>query len=449
MSRRVVVLGLLVLLVGGWVLLRELPGIRDDEERAAAELLVFERLPGVIDTLRIDQASREILVVRDGDRWWLRSPIVEEVPAINVENLIERLGETQRWRRVAREVPEEEWALYGLAEDSPGRVRIELVGPAGRSAIDVGELTAGSGTVWVRRVGSGELWLCLEDLYDIANMTHQGLRNPRLFDVTHDDLVRIRFSAGQNAWTAVRDDQGLWHLGSIDGPRLKRWVLEEFAFTVAGMRVDGYLRDGLQADDWSAYGLDRPWGQVDWEDDEGHTATVWFGNELGGGLVFGRRSGLDSVFRLAPEITRGLEVDPDSLVDRNPIGGNFLRSEKIRVHVDAGFVDVVRQTPGVQLFTEAGALAPDEYAQVAGRNLQLGLEEMQPLAEMMVPSDQDPVALLDHVEGRLDVVWPDRRVEVIVGQRGAGAWIAIGGESSLWQVDRGMLLRLREVQALH
>lgn len=448
MSRRVVVLGLLVLAVGGWLLLRELPQIRGEKERAARQARIFGELPDVVDTVRIRQDTREILLVRDGEAWWLRSPIVEEVPPLNVQNLVARLADTERWRRVDTAVADDQWPLYGLGPESPGRARIEIIGPGRRAAVDVGELTAGSHTAWVRRVGSDELWLALEDLYDIANMGYQGLRDPRLFDVDHTALERMHFVLGSRDWTTVRDDQGLWYLGTVAGPRLQRWVVEEFAFTVAGMRVDGYVRDGLGEDDWSAYGLDRPWGSVDWEAGDGRTGSVWFGNELGGGLVFGRRSGLDTVFRIAPEITAALEVDPLTLVDRNPIGGNFLRAEKIRVEAGDGWVDIVRRTPAVDLVTDRGPVEASDYSQVAGRNLQLGLEELQPLAEMLVPAAQDPVALLDSVAGRLAIVWPDREVQVTLGRRGDQAWMAIDGESTLWQVDRGMLLRLREVQGL-
>lgn len=448
MSRRVVVLGVLVLIVGGWVAFRELPRLRNEDEAAARARLVFGEVPDVVDTVRIRQTSSETLLVREGDSWWMRSPVQEEVPAAGVRDLIARLATTEIWRRLALSVPEDEWQLYGLADDSPGRVRIELSGPEGSAGVDVGELTEGSRTAWVRRVGSDELWLCLEDIYNLANMGHQGLRDPRLFDVDHSELVRMHFTLGSRDWTAVRDDRGLWHLGQAGGERLRRWVVAEYAFTVAGLRADGYMRDDLSAGDWSAYGLDRPWGSVEWAAADGQTGSVWFGNELGDGLVFGRRSGLETVFRIAPEITPALEIDPRTLVDRNPIDGNFLRSVKIRVHLEDGYLDVVRQTPGVELVSDAGPLEPDEYSQVAGRNLQLGLEELQPMAEMIVPSGGDPTGMLDPVEGRLTVVWPDREVEIVIGRMLDGVWMAIAGEDTLWQIDPGLLLRLREVQQL-
>ena len=77
--------------------------------------------------------------------------------------------------------------LY-LSEDDAARLKeleaVERIAGDTHAAVavDVGLLTTGSRTVWVRRVGSDDLEVCFEDLYDVANMTHQGLRNPRLFN---------------------------------------------------------------------------------------------------------------------------------------------------------------------------------------------------------------------------------------------------------------------------
>jgi hypothetical protein len=447
MSRRVLVLAVLVLVVGGVLVFRELPILESERDRALAELLVFGEAPSVVDTVRIRQDQREILIVREPDSWYLRAPIDEAVPELPVLDLIERLKLTERWRGIATGLSEEEWEAYGLGADSPGRSRIELIGEDGRVAVDVGLLTPGSRLVWVRRVGSDDLETCFEDLHDVANMTHQGLRDPRLFKVNHKDLTRMTFDADDNRWSAVRGEDGLWFLSGEDGPRLKRWILEDVAFSVAGLRCDGYLRDFLGASDWAAYGLDQPWGTVEWEATEGRSGTLWLGNEVNGAVVFGRRDGLDSVFQIAPGLDRAFGADPGEWIDRNPIGGNFLQAAKIRVDVDGGgYLDVIRETPGARVETEDGPLEGGDYVQVTARNLQLGIEEFQPLAEMFVPSGQDPVALLDPVEATLQVHWPDRVVDLAIGEMAGGVWIAYDG--MLYQTSTDMLLRVREVLKL-
>ena len=451
MSRRVLVLASLVLVIGGWLFFGELPVLQSDVERAAEQLRVFRSVPAVVDTVRFRKPGREILLVRsDGKEagWWLRSPIVEKVPDINVEELIARLASTERWRRVAQAVPDSDWSLYGLADDSPGRVRIEMIGNGGRSGLDVGLLTQGSHVVWVRRLGSPELDTCLEDLHILANMTHQGLRNPRLFEVNNSELRRIEVSGGNGDWRMVRDEAGLWYLDSLEGSRLKRWIIEEFAFAVAGQRVDGYLRDDLTGKDWAAYGLDQPWATVEWEVADGRRGTLWLGNEVGGGLSFGRRAGLETVFQIKHGLEPMIFADTSTLIDRNPVGGNFLHALRIRVSDGEGFIDLVRETPGVRIVTERGDLEPGEYSQVAGRNLQLGLEEFQPEAEMIVPAGRQPADLLDSIEATLSIYWPGREVRLQIGQMGGRVWIVEEGESTLWQVRPDLLLRVREVLGL-
>ena len=109
MSRRVVVLALLVLIVGGVLLFRELPILETERERALADLLVFGDAPDVVDTVRIRQDDRDILVVREDEKWFLRSPIEEEVIDLQVLDLIERLKRTERWRRIGTGLTEDEW----------------------------------------------------------------------------------------------------------------------------------------------------------------------------------------------------------------------------------------------------------------------------------------------------------------------------------------------------
>ena len=143
MSRRVLVLAALVLVVGGILVFRELPILESERDRALADLLVFGEAPSVVDTVRIRQDDREILIVREPDSWYLRAPIEEAVPELQVLDLIERLKLTERWRGIATGLSEEEWETYGLGADSPGRSRIELIGEDGRVAVDVGLLTRG------------------------------------------------------------------------------------------------------------------------------------------------------------------------------------------------------------------------------------------------------------------------------------------------------------------
>ena len=451
MSRRVLVLASLVLVIGGWLFFRELPVLQGDAERAAEQLRMFRSVPAVVDTVRFQKPDREILLVRgDGEKagWWLRSPIIEKVPDIGVEELIRRLASTERWRRVMQEVPEDSWSLYGLAGDSPGRVRIEMIGSGGRSGLDVGLLTPGSRMVWVRRPGSQELATCLEDVHILANMTHQGLRDPRLFEIKSSALRRIDVSGSNGDWSMVRDEAGLWYFESLDGPRLKRWIIEEFAFAVAGQRVDGYLRDQLTEEDWAAYGLDDPWASVVWTAADGRSGTLWLGNELGGGLSFGRRAGLETVFQIAHGLGPMIFADTATLMDRNPVGGNFLHALKIRVSDGEGFVEIVRKTPGVSIVTELGDFEPGEYSQVAGRNLQLGLEEFQPESEMIIPAGRHPAEILDSIEATLSIHWPEREVRLQIGQMAGRVWIAEEGKSTLWQVRPDLLLRVREVLAL-
>lgn len=446
MSRRVIVLAVLVLIVGGVLVFRELPILETERERALNDLLIFRNAPAVVDTLRVRRQDQEILLVREDEQWFLRSPIEEEVPPLQVLDLIERLKQTERWRRIGRDLEEDEWDVYGLGEESPGRARIELIGQDGRVAVDVGELTTGSHTVWMRRVGSNDLEVCFEELFDVANMTHHGIRNPRLFEIAHGDLTRMSFESESNAWVAERGDEGLWFLGSADGPRLKRWILEDIAFAVASQRVDGYLRDFLSDSDWAAYGLDQPWGTVEWEGTEGRSGALWLGNELGGGVVFGRRKGLDTVFQIAPGLDPSFEANSRDWIDRNPIGGNFLNAKKIRVDVEGGFIDIIRETPGARVETEAGPLEGGDYVQVTARNLQLGVEEFQPQAEMIVAAGQDPIAQFEVVEATMSIHWPDRVVDLAIGRMAGETWIAYDG--ALYQTTTDMLLRAREVLKL-
>ena len=53
MSRRVLILAVLVLVIGGWLVFRELPILESERERMARELRVFENVPAVVDSVKI------------------------------------------------------------------------------------------------------------------------------------------------------------------------------------------------------------------------------------------------------------------------------------------------------------------------------------------------------------------------------------------------------------
>ena len=84
MSRRVVVLALLVLIVGGYLVFRELPILQTERERALADLLVVDGDPleDIGDALKI------VAVVRNG-RFFSVSGLIDRANSAKNVDLFE------------------------------------------------------------------------------------------------------------------------------------------------------------------------------------------------------------------------------------------------------------------------------------------------------------------------------------------------------------------------
>ena len=243
---------------------------------------------------------------------------------------------------------------------------------------------------------------------------------------------------------------GLWIAGAT---RLKRWILDDLALAVSEQTVQAFLRDGLTEADWAAYGLDAPWAAVTVHARDGREQTLWFGNEREADQYFARKRGLDTVMIVRPRFVDALDVGTLGLEDANPIPLNLKRATAFRVEDHRGrWGTMLAAGMDWDLEGSDGAVASTTYRQTAADNIARGLEEMQPARSIYLPSGESPAGLFSEHIGRVSIEHPLRSLDVHFGWREGEdqAWFYFDGDSTLYEVDRGMVLRLHSfVDALY
>jgi len=458
LSWKTIVLGLVVIALAVWIFGIDLPGEQRQIEQQAEAAVLLPIDPAVVDTLRIERAGLRTTIVRGDGGWRITEPIDEPAERRTVESVIERLTSATSARTVSDAMGEDQWFAYGLERGQAGRVDVVLASDTGaRAVLSVGNLIpAGADYVYVRRGGSDALELAEQAVFDLANATHHGYRKVDLFAISDDDIVQLQFDGPGGRWIARRDTTtGLWYDLAADGAtRLKRWEMDDIALAVGEQRVQAYLRDELRESDWAAYGLDAPWAEITVTTKDGRSQQLWLGNEDMQRQYYGRRDGLDTVFLLRPQFLAALDEGTEFLEDFNPLPRNLRRATAFRIEDAEGRWAELR--PGTddawELWTEDGRVSSTSFRQTAADNVARGLEEMQPERSIYLPSGADPLTLLDERAGRAVIRFENGVLELDFGWRDGddGFWFSTQGDPALYELPRGMFLRLRSfVDALH
>ena len=446
---RTIVLALVVIGLGVWIFGIDLPRERREiaQQEEAARLLPIA--PADVDTLRVESGERAWTVVRREDAWWITRPIVERAETRAVQTMLERLARARSERVVVPRLDPDSWANYGLAAGSPGRVDLVLAGAEGeRAEVAVGNRIVAGDFAYVRRPDSEALELVDQYVFELANASHHGMRRADLFQIAEGDVTRLDVVGPGGAWTAVRDTStGLWYPRSVGTtPRYRRWVLDDVALAIAEQRVQAYLRDDLESGDWAAYGLDAPWASVTVVTKDGREQTLELGNERERGQFFARKRGLDTVLVVRPQFFPALDAGATGLDDLNPIPENLRRALAIRVTDDEGRWGEARPLKpdwlDWVLVTAEGEVESTTYRETAADNVARGLEEMQPERSLYLPSGDSPAALLEEILAEVSIRFDHATYELTFGWREQDPWFFIEGDASLYEVDRGMILRL-------
>lgn len=452
---RLLVLGAVVVGLAVWIFGIDLPRERRaiEEQTEAARLLPID--PAAVDTLRVAHPEHPFTIVRRDDGWWITTPIVERAETRTMDSVLDRLTSARSERTMGLDGDDDVWANYGLAEGHPGRADIVLASASGaRAALAVGNPVVTGDYVYVRR-GDGALEVADQLVFDLANSTHHGFRRVDLFGIHEGDVVRIELDGPGGRWAARRDTtSGLWHPDVPDAAvRYKRWVMDDLALAIGEQRVQAFLRDGLDAEGWAAYGLDDPWGAVTVTTVDGRTQSLWLGNEREREQYFARRDGLDTVFLVRPQFAGALDAGTIGLEDFNPIPRNLRNARAFRAEDARGrWAEIRPDGMDWVLIGPDGEVESTDYRQTAADNLARGLEEVQPERSLFLPSGGDPGALLSERVGRVSIRFDDETIDVHFGWRDGEteAWFYVEGDTSLYEIERSWVLRLRSfVDAIH
>jgi len=447
MSRRLLLLAIPVGILAAFVFLWELPRDRASREREAEAAVLFPIADAVVDTVRLARPEGDILFARPDGTWRLRAPKDEPVEPSTVENLLRRLADARRERVVMALAVDQDLDPYGLGGPADGTVRVDVVDSLGtRHSLWVGKRTPSRQNTYVRRVGSDEVELAGPELSQIAGLTHHGFRRRALFATADSLVVEWTVERGGDRWTARRDDAGLWWWDRDPPVRLQRHRLAGFVYDLARATVRQYVRDDVPDREWPAYGLGQPRAILSWADATGAAGRVAFGNEDDEGLMFARRNGEDTLLRIPIQLVEHALVDPEDLVDTNPIPRNFRRLQSFTLRwEDGSTLGALKQGADWITLLPADSRVDDEDLTVPLRNVLYGLERFSTQGEMLLAASSATEDVLDRIPVRGELNWEDGTLGFLIGWRGNGEdhWFHLEGEPRLHRISRDLFLRLQ------
>ncbi len=228
-----------LLVVGGLVYLRT----AFDPTRAAAEnrryAAVFD--PGDITEIDLVRGGETVSLRRSGGGWQLTAPVADRADPAAIERLLlaARFLDA-RDRQPAKDpeaVPES-----GLATP---RVRIDLRGEDD-IRIDLGGATALPGEIFARVGGQSYILRVPDDILGQATVPVDQLRDPRLTDLSADDIEKFTVQRADGEMT-VRLERGRWIVEKpVQAPADPRAV-RDFLERLLGLAVTSFPAAGTGA----------------------------------------------------------------------------------------------------------------------------------------------------------------------------------------------------------
>lgn len=162
--------------------------------------------------------------------------------------------------------------------------------------------------------------------------------------------------------------------------------------------------------------------------------------------MFARRNGEDTLLRIPVQLAEHVAVDPEDLVETNPIARNFRRLRSFTLHWEDGTsLGALREGDDWITLLPADSDVDDDDLSVPLRNVLYGLERFTTQGEMLLAPGSTPESVLDRIPVRGELNWEDATLGFAVGWRGSGAdhWFHLEGEPRLHRISRDLFLRLQ------
>jgi uncharacterized protein DUF4340 len=319
------------------------PLTRSTREDLAAERkgLVLDLDPSKVREIRVSTGVSKFDIKRVGNSWELGTKPKDRADAALVKQILTAAAGMQYFDRIEAKEFKSDSALsyYGLR--NPKR-SIEFNGDQG-TTLFLGKDAASEDRIYVRVNKLRDVFLVSDELLKIAFRDASDFRDPRLSDLSPDEIDRfvIRRQGGEiellrdaTAWQIVKPLHALADESKVD----------DFLKRLLGQRIVEFVAD--DSGDLSLYGIAEGRDEITfYAEGSDRSQTVRLGTDKSGS-VFGQFTARSSVYRLAPEILQLLQTSPETLRDRRLLPLNLDIVDLIRIRTPQREFSLRRQGDG-------------------------------------------------------------------------------------------------------
>ncbi len=286
---------LLVLLAGvggGYLLVRSVSPGSEDGSGAAVEGDAGLTSPLVegrrFDTVRIEQGEREVVLERDGDRWWQVEPVRFVVANEAVEALINAALALRPRGSVELGDGGARAAEVGL---DPAAATLAFTGDAGEQTLHLGR--GPTQVTYVRRGQAARAYTVDAGLWDLVVDARPAAWRPGVLPAPPAAAVRsVRLShrgeggGGGDGTTTLQREAGGWVMGEDGEARADPDTAEALAALPSALELRSYESDDPGV--LHRYGLDAPTAAATWTAATGEAGTLRVGRaaDLNGERVY-------------------------------------------------------------------------------------------------------------------------------------------------------------------
>jgi hypothetical protein len=212
---------------------------------------------------------------------------------------------------------------YGFDQPS---LKISAVDNQGRHGWEIGRKAPLGNMVYVREIGTSDIYTVPDKILEIAPVKSEQLRDRTLFDGDAPGVRRIEIRGSGGFVQILKDNQTGWHIQQPESAPADEQVVESYIEQLYRLRAEDFVAENIS--DFSVYGLQSDARQISLGGAGETSRMVVLGDEIPDrpGFLYARRADDMSVFTLKDNVLDLLNVTPDRFRDASLLS---LAPEKI------------------------------------------------------------------------------------------------------------------------
>ncbi len=301
-SIRVLLISILVL---GLFIVAQETWHAQNPKREMKRLMVFDLYPKTLTSLQFKGTNSVIDCVKENGLWMVgdSEDSMGRADIARVFELMVGLDSLGKGTTItARQLK-----LRGLDASAygfdPPSMEIVAVDNRGRHVWEIGRTTPTGLEVYVRLVGSDEIYTIPRDVWDVIPSNPDDLRNRVLFPGEIAGVKRLEIRGSTAGFVRVaKESSNDWRIQQPIEAQADPYEVAEYIGRLQKIRVEDFIAENVS--DLSAYGLQNETRQISLGSSDGSSRTLIFGDSIPSrpGLIYARRADDTSVFALKEDV---------------------------------------------------------------------------------------------------------------------------------------------------